>query len=109
MDAIGLRRRVVRLLLLIGLGGSLAFPSSGPAQEPTLPPELETVRAALAKYQDFLVAVRDGYFSTVGCVHYPPPGGPGQVPYPAGAMGIHFLNVALVGPVPDPMRPPILL
>lgn len=71
MNGIELRRRVVRLLLLIGLGGSLAFPSSGPAQEPTLSPELAAVRAALAKYQDFQVAVRDGYFSTVGCVHYP--------------------------------------
>ena len=97
------------LSLLIALGGALLIPAGGAAQEPSLPPELQAVRAALAKYQDFKVAVRDGYFSTVGCVHYPQPGGPGQVPYPAGAMGIHFLNLALVGPVPDPMRPPILL
>ena len=55
------------------------------------------------------MAVRDGYFSTVGCVHYPQPGGAGQVPYVAGGMGIHFVNAQLVGPVPDPMRPAILI
>ena len=26
-----------------------------------------------------------------------------------GGMGIHFVNVQLIGPVPDPLRPPILL
>ena len=55
------------------------------------------------------MAVRDGYFSTVGCVHYPQAGGAGRVPYVAGGMGIHFLNPQLVGPVPDPMRPAILI
>jgi hypothetical protein len=74
-----------------------------------LPPELAKLRAALDKYQDPYVAVRDGYLSTLGCVHYPKPGGAGQMPYPAGGMGIHFLNSRLVGPVPDPMRPSILL
>lgn len=93
----------------MGIGWVLAFASGGRAQGPTLPPELEKVRAALERYQDPYVAVRDGYFSTVGCVHYPRPGGAGQVPYPAGAMGVHFLNPGFVGPTPDPTRPPILL
>ncbi len=60
--------------------------------------ELEQTRTALQKYQDPLVAIRDGYFSTLGCVHYA-----------EGAMGIHFLNTALIGPVPDPLKPQLLI
>ncbi len=63
-----------------------------------LTPELIKVRDALAKYKDPFVAVRDGYFSTVGCVQFPD-----------GDMGIHFLNPAFIGPEPDPMKPAILL
>jgi len=79
--------------MLLGVGGLFAL-SYG--QE--LPQELIPVRQALEKYQDPIVAVRDGYFSTVGCVEYP-----------TGGMGIHFLNPAHIGPVPDPMRPQILV
>jgi hypothetical protein len=60
--------------------------------------ELIPVRQALEKYQDPIVAVRDGYFSTVECVEYP-----------TGGMGVHFLNPAHIGPLPDPMRPQILV
>ena len=109
MTTLSVRRHILGLVLLVGIGCVLMFTSSGRAQGPALPPELERVRAALEKYQDPYVAVRDGYFSTVGCVHYPQPGGAGRVPYVAGGMGIHFLNPQLVGPVPDPMRPAILL
>ena len=35
--------------------------------------------------------------------------GAGQIPFPIGGMGIHFLNPELIAPVPDPMRPTILL
>jgi hypothetical protein len=83
--------------------------ASARAQAPALPPEWDKVRAALEKYQDPYVAVRDGYLSTVGCVHYPKPGGAGQIAFPIGGMGIHFLNPELIAPVPDPMRPTILL
>lgn len=69
-----------------------------PAQPPTLSPELAAIRRALEKYQDPIVAVHDGYFSTLGCVEYP-----------SGGMGVHFLNPGLFGPVPDPMRPQILV
>ena len=78
-------------------------------QRSGLSPELQTLKQSLEKYQDPYVAVRDGYFSTVGCVEYPKPGGHGQVQYPAGAMGVHFLNPALVGPTVDPKRPSLLL
>ncbi len=113
MSTPDLRRRPARVvrLGLIGLvaGSVMLVAFAAWAQAPALPPELEKVRAALEKYQDPFVAVRDGYFSTVGCIEYPRAGGPGHLPYPAGAMGIHFLNPQLLGPVPDPMRPQILL
>lgn len=76
---------------------------------PALPAELEQLRTSLDKYRDPVIAIRDGYLSTLGCVEYPKPGGAGQVSYPAGGMGIHFLNPALVGPTPDPTRPALLL
>lgn len=56
------------------------------------------MRSTLEKYQDPVVAVHDGYFSTVGCVEYAD-----------GGMGIHFLNPRLIGPVPDPLAPQILV
>ena len=65
---------------------------------PALPPQLAEVRDALRKYEDPVAAVRDGYFSTLGCVEYP-----------EGGMGVHFLNPALIGPTPDPFRPQILV
>jgi hypothetical protein len=68
------------------------------ANLPALPPALAEARAALAKYADPYVAVRDGYFSTLGCVYYA-----------SGGMGVHFLNPQLLGPVPDPMKPQILI
>jgi hypothetical protein len=65
---------------------------------PKLSPELEGVRDQLAKYQDPVAAVHDGYFSTLGCVYYKD-----------GAMGVHFLNPALISPKPDPSKPQILV
>lgn len=65
---------------------------------PVLPAELEPVRKALEKYRDPIAAIHDGYHSTLGCVHYA-----------EGGMGIHFLNVGLIGPVPDPMAPQLLI
>jgi len=88
---------------------SLLLASSVEAQKQKgMTPELEKLRAALDKYQDPIVAVHDGYFSTVGCVEYPKPGGQGQVPYPAGGMGVHFFNVGLMGKL-DPFKPQVLV
>ena len=70
---------------------------------------LDRLREALQKYQDPVVAIHDGYFSTLGCVEFERPGEPGHVPYQPGAMGVHFLNVQAIGPVPDPNRPQVLL
>jgi hypothetical protein len=69
------------------------------APAPALPDEWARVRQALEKYQDVVVALRDGYRSAVLCV---------QDENKAG-MGIHFGNARISGPVPDPMRPTILL
>lgn len=72
-------------------------------------PDLAAAKAALAKYSDPLVAVRDGYYSTVACVDFPHGATDGPIIFPAGAMGIHFLNPANIGPALDPMKPQILL
>src|SRR5215208_229679 len=72
-------------------------------------PEISAARAALKKYEDPYVAVHDGYYSSVGCVVIGHPGAPGHVPYKVGGMGIHFINMANVGPVPDPSKPPVLV
>lgn len=95
------------VLLLVAAVSLLALPAR--AQGPVLPAELETIRAALAKYEDPVVAIHDGYFSTLGCVEFPRPAAPGHIPYPPGGMGIHFLNPQLISPIPDPMRPQILI
>lgn len=103
------RRNLLRLFVgIIGVVGFASVGRSGPLR-PSLPPELERVRAALERYQDPIVAIHDGYFSTLGCMEYPKPGGPGQAPYPSGGMGVHFFNVNLVSPVPDPLKPTVLL
>jgi hypothetical protein len=78
------------------IGACLAGTGTAPAQ--TMTPELAQLQDALGKYHDPLVAVRDGYFSTVGCVEYK-----------NGGMGIHFLNPALIAPTPDPLKPQILV
>ena len=78
------------------------------AAGPDLSPELQRVRARLDKYQDPLVAVRDGYFSSVACVEFHKSGA-GAVEYAPGGMGVHFLNLQLVGPVLDPAKPQVLI
>jgi hypothetical protein len=95
--AIGLMRHLAGVACIVLLA-SLAQAQTSKETPPKLSAELERVRSALIKYQDPIKAVHDGYFSTVGCVRYP-----------TGGMGIHFLNPQLIGPVPDPMRPTILL
>jgi hypothetical protein len=94
---IGLMRHLAGVACIVLLA-SLAQAQTSKETPPKLSAELERVRSALIKYQDPIKAVHDGYFSTVGCVRYP-----------TGGMGIHFLNPELIGPVPDPMRPTILL
>ncbi len=74
-----------------------------------LPPELESVRAALDKYKDPIVAVHDGYLSTLGCIEYPKGMSDGGMQYVPGGMGVHFLNLGFIGPTLDPAKPQVLI
>ncbi len=65
---------------------------------PKVSPELEKVRAHLEKYTDPVTAIREGYFSALACVHLA-----------EGGMGVHFINLGLMGPEPDPMAPQVLV
>ena len=89
---------------------ALAFGAPASAQAPKDPAaDLKRAREALDKYKDPVMAVHDGYFSTLGCVTYPKPGKAGEVPYPAGGMGVHFFNLELMGKPLDPTKPQVLV
>jgi hypothetical protein len=90
----------------IALAVSLAA-TSAKAEEPSKA-ELDELRQALEKYKDPYVAVRDLYLSTVGCVHYNGDKVDGHMFYPKGAMGVHFVNLTVTGPL-DPKRPNVLI
>ncbi len=72
-------------------------------------PELQAAKTALAKYADPVAAVRDGYFSTIACIAFPNGATDGPMVYPPGAMGVHLLNTANIGPKLDPAKPQVLL
>lgn len=95
--------RVTVLCVCAGLAAPLAYAQN--VSNATL----DSMRAALSRYRDVVLAVHDGYFSTVYCVHIPRAGEPGQVPYRPGGMGVHFLNMQTISPVPSPDRPQVLL
>jgi len=80
-----------------------------PVAAPALAPELVAVKAALEKYKDPIVALRDGFLSTVGCIEFPKGAQDGPIYYPPGAMGVHFLNMGNVGPTLDPAKPQVLI
>ena len=83
---------------------------AGRTGDPQLSPELMAARAALDKYKDPILAVHDGYFSTVGCLAYSEGmSGHGSMDYKPGGMGVHFLNATNIGPKLDPMKPQVLL
>jgi len=92
---------------LMGLASIGMALSPAVAQEP-YKAEIDALRKAMEKYQDYKVAVRDLYLSTVGCVHYAGEKTAHHMDYPKGAMGIHFVNVTIQGP-PDPMKPNVLI
>ena len=84
---------------------SFFIPTSSQAQAP----DLAAAKAALAKYSDPLMAIKDGYFSTLACIDFPAGAKDGPIEYPPGAMGVHFLNPANIGPNLDPAKPQVLL
>lgn len=71
--------------------------------------DIARAKAALAKYADPIVAIRDGFYSTVACVDFPKGAKDGPIDYPPGAMGVHFLNTSNIGPTLDPLKPQILI
>jgi hypothetical protein len=103
-------------ILAVVAVAAFAAPSDALAQATqqgsTLIRSLSATRAALDKYNDPMVAVRDGYFSTVACIEFH--GGDASaahdhMAYKAGAMGVHFLNTANIGPTLDSLKPQALL
>ena len=114
-----MRRRMLPLFLAV-IACTTVVPTTTHAQAapkqaghavaaPALAPELVTVKAALEKYKDPVVAIHDGFLSTVGCIDFPKGGQDGPIYYPPGAMGVHFLNMSNVGPTLDPSKPVTLV
>ena len=92
-------RRLIIALVVVGSIGVVAV-GTVVARNGSLPPELQEVRAAVARYHDYANALADGY-SVAGepCIESPD-----------GAMGIHAPNNALIrAGVLDPTRPSVLL
>lgn len=97
-------------ILRTGVGiALLVFALPAAAQQSDVTPELAAVRSQLDKYRNPIVAVYDGYFSTVGCIEYPKGATEGSMKYPAGGMGVHFLNFQNMGPTLDPAKPQVLI
>src|SRR6476469_668971 len=88
---------------------AVSTPKAPASAEEPFKAQLDALRQSLLKYQDYKTAVRELYLSTVGCVHYNGEKIPGHMEYPKGAMGVHFVNLTVTGPDPDPMRPNVLI
>jgi hypothetical protein len=107
----------IRSRVAVAAVAALALPTVASAQTrtaPTLTPALSATRAALDKYKDPMQAVRDGYFSTVACIEFRAPSNGGgnshdHMEYKPGAMGVHFLNPATIGPTLDSLKPQVLM
>lgn len=95
------------LVAVLGLAGIGMAPRPTAADEP-YKAQLDALRKSMEKYQDYTVAVRELYLSTVGCVHYSGEKIAGHMEYPKGAMGVHFVNLTVRG-APDPMKPNVLI
>lgn len=92
---------VLGIVCLAAAVGTVAAEESQKAQ-------IDALRKSLEKYQDYKVAVRDLYMSTVACVHYAGEKIADHMEYAKGAMGVHFVNLTVKGP-PDPMKPNVLI
>ncbi len=105
-----MRSELVVLAVLCAMPvGSLAGQTATGVKSVADTAQLTRLRAALDKYHDPMVAVHDGYLSTVACVEFPVAGTLGDTPYPVGGMGVHFLNMQLIGSPVDPARPQVLI
>lgn len=100
---------VVAAAVLVAATAEVAHAQMKSNVRKALPADLQAARAGLDKYQDPLAAVRDGYFSTIACIDFPKGATDGPVEYPPGAMGVHLLNPANIGPKLDPAKPQVLI
>ncbi len=101
---------MIRRLPLALLGLLAAAPLAAQADRGSATtPGMEGIKTALSRYQDPIMAVHDGYFSTLACVAFPEAGSAGRMSYPAGGMGVHFLNPGLIGQPLDSLRPQVLI
>ena len=88
----------------------VVIPSTSRAQaQPAMSAELTAAKAALAKYSDPYLAIKEGYLSTLACIDFPKGAKDGPVDYPPGAMGVHFINLGNIGPKLDPTKPQVLI
>jgi len=101
------------LALALAAGSAFAATSSTTAatakakKHITIAQQLAQVKAALNKYTDVSVAKAAGYAPASPCEMTPASAG---ASWWAGAMGIHFVNNALMKPGPlNPSKPPILV
>jgi hypothetical protein len=102
-------QRVIAVTLAFGVCAAWSFSTAKAAE---LSPELAQVRANLEKYKDPVLAVHDGFLSTMACIDFPtgaPAGHHGQEAMKPGAMGVHFLNKDNIGPTVDPAKPQVLI
>ena len=95
--------------LILAVAPNSATAQVKQAGTPALTGELASVRTSLDKYRDPIVAVREGFLSTVACIDFPADVMDGNVPYKAGTMGVHFINMGNVGPNLDPAKPQVLI
>ena len=97
------------LTLVLTVTANEAAAQAKPSAAMPLSADLDSARAALAKYADPFAAIKDGFFSTLACIDFPTGAKDGPVEYPPGAMGVHFLNPANIGPTLDPTKPQVLI
>ena len=96
-----------RMLLVLAAAYGLSSPLA--AQGPKLEPALDSARKVLEKYKHPFAALADGYLSTVACIDFAIAGKAGETPFSPGAMGVHFLNLNLIGKPLDPAKPVVLM
>jgi hypothetical protein len=101
---------VAASMMAVPAAAQFTSTTSTKSSAPRLTPVLDSARTTLARYQNVLTALGEGYLSTVACFEFPEAGHAGATAYPAGGMGVHLLNPALVGsPVLDPAKPQVLI
>ena len=98
--------------LLVAVVTLLAVPDSTltaqAAAQPALSPELRAGARHPGQVQRPDPRVHDGFSCPSAC-RVPKGGREGTMQYAPGGMGVHFLNMGLVGPTLDPSKPQVLI